>query len=149
MMIERSYKTFFTFVCNVFGTKPYWVARYHEFKSLLFFHSYINKMHPTIFHTGSIAEYHDSWLRILLSRYVSCIDGNSNADGQLVLNNNSYVTSTVQKYKHVVTHFLASKMGICYNIVLKSIHNVVDTMITKKFATSRGVIHYHSLNYTD
>ena len=88
-------------------------------------------------------------MRILLSRYISCIDGNSDADGQLVLNNNSHFTSVVQKYKHVVTHFLASKMGICYNIVLKSIHNVVDTMITKEFATSRGVIHYHSLNYTD
>ena len=88
-------------------------------------------MHPTIFHTGSIAEYHDSWLRILLSRYVSCIDGNSNADGQLVLNNNSHFTSAVQKYKHVVTHFLASKMEIWYNVVMKNIHNVVDAMITK------------------
>ena len=50
----------FTFVSNVPGTKPYWVAKCHEFKSTLFFHSYINKMHPTIFHTGSIAEYPDS-----------------------------------------------------------------------------------------
>ena len=67
-------------------------------------------MHPTIFHTGSIAEYHDSWLCILLSRYLSYIDGNSDIDGKLVLNINSHFTSTVQKYKHVVTHFLASKM---------------------------------------
>ena len=54
----------FTFVSNVPGTNPYWVAKYHEFKSTSFFHSYIKKMHPTIFHTGSITEYHDSWLRI-------------------------------------------------------------------------------------
>ena len=65
-------------------------------------------MHSTIFQTGSIAEYHDSWLRILLSRYVSCIDGNSDADKQLVLNNNFHFISAVQKYKHVVTHFLVS-----------------------------------------
>ena len=106
-------------------------------------------MQPTIFYTGSITEYHKSLLRILLSRYVSCIDGNSNADGQLVLNNNSHFTSSVQKYKQVVTHFLASKMEIWYNIVMKNIHNVVDAMITKEFASSRGAIHYHSLNYTD
>ena len=28
-------------------------------------------------------------------------------------------------------------------------HNVVDAMITKEFTSSRGAIHYHSLNYTD
>ena len=90
-----------------------------------------------------------SWLRILLSRYVSYIDGNFDVDGQLVLNNNYHFTSAVQKYKHVVTHFLASKMEIWYKIVMKNIHNVVDAMITKEFASSRGAIHYHSLNYTN
>ena len=88
-------------------------------------------MNPTIFHTDSIAEYHNSWLRIRLSRYISYIDGNSDADEQSVLNNNSHFTSAVQKYKHVITHFLASKMEIWYNIVMKNIHNVVDDMITK------------------
>ena len=67
-------------------------------------------MHPTIFHTGSIAKNHDSWLRILLSQYVSCIDGNTKDDGDLVLSDNKHFQSTVQKYKHVVTYFLASKM---------------------------------------
>ena len=88
-------------------------------------------MHSTIFHTGSIDEYHDSWLRILLLRYVFCIGGNSNADGHLVLNSNSYFTPAVHKYKHIVTHFLVSKMEIWYNIVMKNMHNIVDTMITK------------------
>ena len=106
-------------------------------------------MYPTIFHTGSIAEYHDSWLRILLSQYVSCIDGNTKDDGDLVLSDNKHFQSAVQKYKHVVTNFLASKMEIWYNIVMKNVHNVVSTMITKEFASSRGAIHYHSLNYTD
>ena len=81
-MIERRCReNFFIFASNVPGTKPYWAAKCPELKSTSFFHSYIKKMHPTIFHTGSIVEYHDSWLRILLSRYVSCIDGNSNAVG--------------------------------------------------------------------
>ena len=38
-------------------------------------------------------------------------------------------------------------MEIWFNIILKNIHNVVDTMITKEFASSRDAIHYHSLNY--
>ena len=146
---KKLQKKLFTFASNVPGTKPYWVSKRHEFKSTSFFHSYINKMHPTIFHTGSIAEYHDSWLRILLSQYVSCIDGNTKDDGDLVLSDNKHFQSAVQKYKHVVTNFLASKMEIWYNIVMKNVHNVVSTMITKEFASSRGAIHYHSLNYTD
>ena len=31
---------------------------------------------------------------------------------------------------------------------MKNIHNAVSTIITKEFASSRGAIHYHSLNYT-
>ena len=57
--------------------KPYWVSKQHKFKSISFFHSYINKMYPPFFHTGSISEHYDSWLRILLSQYVSCIDSNT------------------------------------------------------------------------
>ena len=40
-------------------------------------------------------------------------------------------------------------MEIRYNIVMKNIHNVVDVMITKEFASSRGAIHSHSLDYTN
>ena len=87
---KKLQRKLFTFASNVPGTKPYWVSKRHEFKSTSFFHSYINKMHPTIFHTGSIAEYHDSWLRILLSQYVSCIDGNTKDDGELVLSDNTH-----------------------------------------------------------
>ena len=106
-------------------------------------------MHPTIFHTGSIAEYHDSWLRIPLSEYVSYIDGNTKDDRDLVLNNNTHFQTAVRKYKHVVIDSLASKMEIWYNIVMKNIHNIVSIMITKELAYFRGAIHYHSLNYTD
>ena len=66
-------------------------------------------MNPLIFHTGSIAEYHDSWLCILLSQYVSCIDGNTKDDEYLVLIINTYFQSAVQKYKHVMTN---GKYGI-------------------------------------
>ena len=76
-------------------------------------------MYPTMFQTGSIAEYHDSWLLILLSQYVSCIDDNTKEGGDLVSSDNKYFQSAVQKYKHVVTNFLASKIEMWHNIVIK------------------------------
>ena len=106
-------------------------------------------MHRTMFHTGSIAEYQDSWLRIILSQYVSCIDGNTKDDRDLVLRVNAHFQSVVQKHNHIVTDFLASKMELWHNIVMKKVHNVVSTMITKESASSRGAIHYRSLNYTE
>ena len=57
--------------------------------------------------------------------------------------------TVIQKYTHIITNFLASKMEIRYNIIMENIQNVVYTMITKEFASSRDAIHYHSLNYTD
>ena len=66
-------------------------------------------MHPTIIHIGSIAEYHDDWLHIIFYQYVSCIDGNTKDDGHLVLNDNTYFQSAIQKYKHILINFLASK----------------------------------------
>ena len=70
------------------------------------------------------------------SQYVSCFDGNTKDDGYLVLTDNTYFQSTVQRYKDVVSTFIALKMEIWYNIVMKSINNVVSTMITKEFASS-------------
>ena len=40
-------------------------------------------------------------------------------------------------------------MEIQYNTVMKNVYNIVLNMITKEFTSSRGAIHYHSLNYTD
>ena len=86
-MIEKKIqRKLFTFVPNGYGTKFYWDM---NFKSTSSFHSYINKVHSKHFHTGNIAKYHDSWLRICLSQYVSCIDGNTKDVGYLVLNDNT------------------------------------------------------------
>ena len=70
-------------------------------------------------------------MRIFLYQYVLCIDGNTIDDGDLVLSDNAHFQSAVQKYKYVVTNFLASKVELWYNIVMKNVHNVVSTMITK------------------
>ena len=70
MIATKITKDCFIFASNVPVTKPYWVNKRYEIKNTSFFYSYSCKMHPTFFHTGSIVEYHDSWLRIILSQYV-------------------------------------------------------------------------------
>ena len=146
---KKIQRKLFMFASNVPGTKLYRANKWHEFKSTWIFNSYINKIHPTIYPTGSIFEYHDSRLRIMSSQYVSCFDGNTKDDRYLVLTDNTYFQSTVQRYKDVVSTFIALKMEIWYNIVMKSINNVVSTMITKEFASSWGSMYYYSSNYTD
>ena len=47
---------------------------------------------------------------------VSCIDGNTKANRNLVLNDNHFFQSTVQNYKHVVTNLLSSKIEIWYKM---------------------------------
>ena len=32
---------------------------------------------------------------------------------------------------------------------MKNVRNVVSTIITKEFSSSRGTMYYHTLNYTD
>ena len=64
-------------------------------------------------------------------QYLSLIDGNTKVGRGLVLKDNSFLQSSVQKYKHDITNFLTLKMKIWYNTVVKTIYNFVMTIITK------------------
>ena len=69
---------------------------------------------PNFFHTGSLAEYHDYHLRYVLSKYVSKLENvePNFADNIMDRINNSAFTKAVQCYKHVVTHYMVSKMEL-------------------------------------
>ena len=69
-------------------------------------------MHPTIFHTGSIAEYHDSWLCILSSQYLLYIDCDTKFDEDLVIDDSTCFESIFQKYEHFVTNLFVLKREI-------------------------------------
>ena len=58
------------FTSNVTGTDGYWLSKRFTFRSTIFWNKYIRNRNISLFHTGSVAEFHEPWLRILLYSYV-------------------------------------------------------------------------------
>lgn len=130
---------------NIPGTTPYWRSTRHEFKAINFFNSYINKKEVSLFHTGSLAEYHEYPLRHLLYKYTSALSHVSDEYSESILSDDAAFMDSVQKYKHIVTHYLASKMELWLGLFMKPVYNMDVSGLTKEFAKSRGAIHFHSL----
>ena len=63
----------FIFIQGKFLTKKYMSSMCMEYKALIFHMSYVNQHVPSIFHTESIAEYHEYALRQLLHSYVKTL----------------------------------------------------------------------------
>ena len=130
---------------NIPGTTSYWASTRQEFRATHMYHSYINNKTPNIWCTGSLAEYHEFPLRLLLSKYVEQLDGHTTSDANEILNNDDSFKKAVQKYKTIVTHYLASKMELWFALVLSPIFGIEDWILVFEFALSRGGIHFHSL----
>jgi hypothetical protein len=143
--VSNMMKTARMHASNVPGTTPYWESTRFEMKAINFHNSYILERDISIFHTGSLAEYHEPWLRNLLSRYTAKLDSLPPGYSQEILDNDAVFNKAVQKYKHVVTHYLASKMEIWTGIYMVPIYDAVSGSLTFEFAKSRGAIHYHSI----
>ena len=64
------------------------------------------------------------------------------------INNNADFNAAVQKYKNVVTRYLASKMEIWFALFMKEFHGVDCGVLSFEYYPSRGAIHYHKVLYT-
>ena len=62
--VDKVIETARSYAGNIPGTKPYWTNKYFEFKATNMYNSYMCKKDPTLFHSGSIAEYHEYFLRM-------------------------------------------------------------------------------------
>ena len=91
---------------NIPGLPAYWKSSFFEFKARTFFQSYVNKEDIAVFHTGSHAEFHDPFLRRLLSKYVKKISPQHDTSYLDIMNDDAKFTDAVYKYKNVVTHYL-------------------------------------------
>lgn len=129
---------------NIPGTPAYWRSTYHEMQATDFYFSYIEGEETNAFATGSLAEYHEYNLRLLLSKYTSKLSGVDPNLPQLILSDDAYFAKAVQSYKNVVTHYLASKMEIWMALFLKPVYGVESGQLSNEFAKMRGVIHFHS-----
>ena len=66
---EKLLNTSHIHASNIPETVTYWKITCREFKSINFYNSYVKKQEVSIFHTGSLAEYHKYDLRNSLSLY--------------------------------------------------------------------------------
>ena len=72
-VVKRMLKTARMHASNIPGTTPYWHSIRFEMRAIHFFNAYMKNHHMCIVHTGSLAEYHEPALRLLLSKYVQKI----------------------------------------------------------------------------
>jgi len=126
------------------GTSAYQKATYHEFIAHSFFQQYINNRGIDVFLTGSLAEFHEHYLRVLLAKYVAQLSPSpSDLDPESILTDDNKFSDAVQRYKNVVTNYLASKEEIWFAFMYP-IYGVLGGNIAHEFAMSRGAIHYHA-----
>ena len=118
---------------NVLGTDQYWKSVRNKFKAAIFYLQYVKKVQMRYFITGSQAEFHDPFLRLVLSKYVTVVE-NEKA-GQLVMTSQDHWFRAVTNYKTVVTHFLPLRTnngtGIFSNILWMYMTFKVDMNLLK------------------
>ena len=99
-------------VSNLPGTDAYWNSPIFEMKAAIFYWSYIEEDEISLFQTGSLAKYHEPHLCSLLSKYMSQLDGTPDGYSESITEDYDVFINAVQTYKHVVTHYLSSKMEL-------------------------------------
>jgi hypothetical protein len=132
---------------NVRGTDQYWKAVRNKFKAAIFYLQYVKKKEMRYFITGSQAEFHDPFLRRLLSKYVTSVEGTE--EGLLVLSSQDHWFKAITDYKHIVTHFYAFKNEQWYAHFLKHTLGVMDYQGRLEFTKARGAIHGHGSASSD
>ena len=109
----------------------------------------MNQMTPTIFHTESVADYHEYELRILLHKYENILDASDINDiGNNILTDDTAYTKAAQSYQRIITHYLCAKMELWMGLFMNPTHGVTSGLLNNEFATRRGVIHFHSILYS-
>lgn len=132
---------------NVPGTDQNWKSSFWEFRATSFFLRHMEQHSASMFHTGSVSDFHDPFLRIVMANYVRKLDGHGDEAAEAVLTSESAFNDSVHKYKHVITNYLAAKMEIWHSLFLRPVHDVVKALLTMEFGSSRGAIHFHELAY--
>ena len=63
------------FVGNILGTDPYWKSTFWEFRDTSFYYEYMDKCSDSLFHTGSVSNFHDPHLYNIMANDVDALDG--------------------------------------------------------------------------
>ena len=134
---------------NVPGTDSYWRSAFFEFEATSLQQSHGYKKTPQLFHTGSMAEFHEYDLRCLLAIYVLTLTKFSQRHAEekatAIMTDDSAFVEAVQTYKNVVTHYFAAKTEIWMALFMSPVFGVEGGNLSMEFAKSRGCIHFHSV----
>ena len=105
----------------------------------------MNKKEIRLFHTGSLAEFHEYHLRLLLHKYEQSLTFYDKTKEENILNSDKCFIEAVQKYKNIVTNYMGCKFEVWNAFVMLPIFGITDGMSTNEFAKARGALHYHAL----
>ena len=131
------------FAGNVRGTDQYFASVQRDFRAVAFFNNYINNQPIRLFHTASMAEYHDPNLRRIISTYTASVE--SEESGKAVLDDDAVFADRMRAYGHVVTNFFAFKFECWLYHFLGPVYGIHDLAARFEFAKSRGAIHAHCI----
>ena len=124
------------YVGNVPGTEQYLKSVKHKFTASHFHNGYTKNLPLSAFvHTRSMAEFHDPFLRRLLSLYVSVTCGE--VMGQAVLTDDATFNILMNECKHVVTHYFVAKMEIWLDVFLSNVCLLYTSPSPRDLSTSR------------
>ena len=135
------------FAGNIRGTGQYWKSQRNQFHVTATYHSYMEDTEANFFHTTSMAEFHDPFLRNVLSKYVATVEKDP-TKAQAILESDALFANAVGAYKQGVTHYFACKIETWISSFLFPILDLVYIMLRYEFAKSGGAIHGHSIGGT-
>ena len=122
------------------GSAQYWSQRSCELISLMNYQINEGNGLPSMFTTGSCAEYYFKPLRQLLGRYIKETQGK-----EIDFDCPSNMYSALQENTHVVGHYFDMRTRSYFERVMKPVFDVDAYWYRMEFAKSRGMIHWHGL----
>ena len=135
----------FYFGANLRGTAKYWHPRRRELRALVEFMVNEKRGLPSIFMTGSFAEFFFPPLRRLLEQHILQTTGE---ELNLAEDSNARFKA-VQDNPHVVVNYFDLRTQSYHEKVLTPVFGVSDYWYRYEFAKSRGQIHWHQLSWKD
>ena len=72
--VKNMFQRLHTHPSNIPGTRLFWTSACYQFIVIYFHQAYMIHIIPSIFNTGSLVEYHDYALRLLLHNYVKALN---------------------------------------------------------------------------
>lgn len=119
------FQRWYTHSSDIPETKLFWTSTWFQYKDIGFREPYMNQSSPSLFHTGSVAEFHKYPWSLLLHKYVKALDTPSTVvESMHILTSDADFVKALQSYQHVVSHYLSSKMEIWIGLCMHPIHGV-------------------------